>query len=168
MEAASKRFVYGFKVAVSSSISSVPTVFMFSLKSVAHGNEPGGDGALLELLGQWINNADELVTLLEELEIVVLPRYNPDGAVRFQRFLANRVDPNRDHIALNEDHTRNVKTCMNSFNPHVIVDMHEYTPRRQVGGRYFMPFDAMLAAAKVRLPSTKKLYGIGLIDFKPS
>jgi hypothetical protein len=44
----------------------------------------------------------------------------------FQRALATNFDPNRDHIKLARQQTRSIKQLLGDFNPHVIIDMHEY------------------------------------------
>ena len=44
-----------------------------------HGNEPAGDEALLALLGALDADQEWAASFLEALDIIVLPRYNPDG-----------------------------------------------------------------------------------------
>ncbi|MBE3045177.1 hypothetical protein IMZ48_22025 [Candidatus Bathyarchaeota archaeon] len=53
------------------------------------------------------------------MEILALPRYNADGVAYFQRFLATGYDPNRDHAALRRQQTRDIKTLLSRFNPHI-------------------------------------------------
>lgn len=69
------------------------------IQGAAHGNEPAGDEALLALLGKFDAEPEWTAELLEELEIVVLPRYNPDGVFYFQRVSstaqASKVAPPR-------------------------------------------------------------------------
>lgn len=92
-----------------------------------HGNEPAGDGALLALLGKFDANATWAESILENVDILVLPRYNPDGVAYFQRYLATSYDPNRDHTKLARQQTRDIKKLVMDFAPHVGVDCHEYT-----------------------------------------
>lgn len=49
-----------------------------------HGNEPAGDQALLALLGKLDANATWAESILENVDILMLPRYNPDGVAYFQ------------------------------------------------------------------------------------
>lgn len=44
-----------------------------------HGNEPAGDEAALALLGAMDANQTWALSLLESMDILILPRYNPDG-----------------------------------------------------------------------------------------
>ncbi|KAF3361230.1 hypothetical protein VdG1_00839 [Verticillium dahliae VDG1] len=78
-----------------------------------HGNEPAGDQALLALLGQFDANATWAASILEHVELLVLPRYNPDGLARQQ--------------------TRDIKKLVMDYAPHVGVDCHEYTATRAYG-----------------------------------
>lgn len=117
-------------------------------QAAVHGNEPAGDQSLLALLGKMDANQTWTASLLEKLDIVVLPRYNPDGVEYFQRTLATNFDPNRDHIKLARQQTRDIKKLMNDFNPHVAIDMHEYGASSIYGGSYKHASDGLFSAAK--------------------
>lgn len=108
----------------------------------AHGNEPGGAASIYEFVGKfdW--------KLLENMEFIILPRYNPDGTRHFSRRLVSGIDPNRDHVLVTQPETRYIKTQLNKFSPHVIVDMHEYTPYRNLNGRYTAAADGLFSDAK--------------------
>ncbi|KAF9888942.1 hypothetical protein FE257_008111 [Aspergillus nanangensis] len=119
------------------------------IQGAVHGNEPAGDEATQALLGKFDANPKWAASILDKLELVVLPRYNPDGVFYFQRTLATNFDPNRDHIKLARQQTRDIKQLMNRFNPHVVVDMHEYgAPTRYGGGQYVPGSDGLFSAAK--------------------
>lgn len=49
------------------------------LQGGIHGNEPAGDQGLLALLGKLDANQTYTASLLEKMDILILPRYNPDG-----------------------------------------------------------------------------------------
>jgi murein tripeptide amidase MpaA len=49
------------------------------IQGSVHGNEPAGDEATLALLGAMDANATWAASFLETMDIIVLPRYNPDG-----------------------------------------------------------------------------------------
>ena len=49
------------------------------LQGSVHGNEPAGDEALLALVGALDADQEWAAGFLEALDIIVLPRYNPDG-----------------------------------------------------------------------------------------
>ncbi|KAI9149921.1 Carboxypeptidase 2 [Paramyrothecium foliicola] len=120
------------------------------IQGSVHGNEPAGDEATQALLGKFDKESRWAQDILKNVEIVVLPRYNPDGAFYFQRTLASNFDPNRDHIKLARDQTRDIKSFMNDFKPHVVIDMHEYgsSARFGSGGRYAHASDGLFSAAK--------------------
>ncbi|CEL05054.1 Putative Carboxypeptidase 2 [Aspergillus calidoustus] len=119
------------------------------IQGAVHGNEPAGDEATQALLGKFDDDSEWAASVLDKLELVILPRYNPDGVVYFQRTLATNFDPNRDHIKLARQQTRDIKQLMNSFRPHVIVDMHEYSAYPTFGGgKYVHGSDGLFSAAK--------------------
>lgn len=130
------------------------------LQGGVHGNEPAGDEALLALL--WKMDADQEWTesILATQDIVVLPRYNPDGISYFQRTLATNYDPNRDHIKLARQQTRDIKTFFSEFGPHIAVDMHEYGAAGRYATNYSNAADGMFSAAKVRHTSNPALCSV--------
>jgi murein tripeptide amidase MpaA len=95
------------------------------IQGSVHGNEPAGDEATLALLGAMDSDPEWAASFLEKMDIIVLPRYNPDGNAYLQRTLATNFDPNRDHTKLARQQTRDIKTWFSSFSPHVAIDMHE-------------------------------------------
>ncbi|KAK7216559.1 hypothetical protein V2G26_004562 [Clonostachys chloroleuca] len=115
-----------------------------------HGDEPGGDQAILALLGKLDANASFASSLLDRTDLMILPRYNPDGVARFQRTLANGADPNRDHTALGHQQTVDIKRLQNRFAPHVGIDCHEYYANRRHGRHADLLFaqDAMVSSMK--------------------
>lgn len=113
-----------------------------------HGNEPAGDQGIMALLGKMDANSTWTASLLERMDILILTRYNADGVHYFQRELASNIDPNRDHPKLLKQQTRDIKRAFNDFDPHVVIDMHEFTAPSIYGGRYRHGADAMIAGAK--------------------
>ncbi|KAK5956891.1 hypothetical protein OHC33_002380 [Knufia fluminis] len=113
-----------------------------------HGNEPAGDQSLLALIGKMDANQTWTQSILATMDILVLPRYNVDGVAYFQRTLATNFDPNRDHIKLARQQTRDIKELFSSFEPHIAVDMHEFTAGSRYGGSYVHAADALFSAAK--------------------
>ncbi|KAH6685441.1 carboxypeptidase [Plectosphaerella plurivora] len=103
------------------------------LQGGVHGNEPGGDQALLALLGSLDANSTYTESLLARTEIVVLPRYNADGVAYFQRAYASNFDPNRDQAVLKSRQSRDVKRVLSAFDPHIFLDAHEYTGGQRLG-----------------------------------
>ncbi|KAM0344816.1 hypothetical protein ACHAPU_007198 [Fusarium lateritium] len=100
------------------------------LQGGVHGNEPAGEEALLALLGKMDAEPEWTLSILGKLDIMVLPRYNPDGSAYFQRLLATSFDPNRDHTKMASQQTIDVKQINLKFNAHVHLDCHEYGANR--------------------------------------
>lgn len=103
-----------------------------------HGDEPAGAEALL-VLAERLAPGGELAPLLDRVEVVVLPRANPDGAVLAQRVGRHGSDINRDHLLLRTPEARAVAALVQEFDPVVVVDAHEHT----VVGRYLEKFGAV-------------------------
>ncbi|CAI6341410.1 unnamed protein product [Periconia digitata] len=118
------------------------------LQGSVHGNEPAGDEALMALLGALDADEKWAASFLEAMDIIVLPRYNPDGNDYFQRTLATNFDPNRDHTKLMRQQTREIKQFFNDFSPHIAVDLHEYGAASRFAGNYSNAADGMYSAAK--------------------
>jgi hypothetical protein len=61
-----------------------PTKLRVWLQAAIHGNEPAADQGAMALLGKMDSNATWTASLLEKMDIFVMPRYNPDGGYYFQ------------------------------------------------------------------------------------
>ncbi|KAI0386939.1 Zn-dependent exopeptidase [Hypomontagnella monticulosa] len=144
-----RAFPYVFLSSPSSQVSGKPKLRVW-IQGGVHGNEPAGDQAVLALLGKLDADPEWRKSLLERLEITLLPRYNPDGVAYFQRTLASNLDPNREHTKLFREMSRGHKRLLSSFSPHITVDMHEFTGTRPFGsgGAYKHGMDALIAAGK--------------------
>jgi predicted deacylase len=123
----------------------VPTVLLLAQQ---HGNEPAGGEAAL-VLAQAL--ATERSAVLERVNVVILPRANPDAAERFGRESASGIDINRDHLLVRTPEAQAITTAMLRYAPQVVLDLHEFT----VAGRWVSKFntvmraDALLQAATV-------------------
>jgi murein tripeptide amidase MpaA len=106
------------------------------LQGAIHGNEPAADQGILALLGKMDANQTWTASLLEKLDILVLPRYNPDGVSYFQREFGSNIDPNREGTKLAKQQSRDIRSLVSSFDPHVVADMHEYGGSTVYGGIY--------------------------------
>ena len=123
----------------------LPTVLLMALQ---HGNEPAGGEAALALA---LSLATDRQDLLDRVNVLILPRANPDAAERFGRESANGIDINRDHLLLRTPEAQAIAAVVRRYNPQVVADLHEFT----VGGRWVSKFgavmrdDALLQAATV-------------------
>lgn len=106
------------------------------LQGAIHGNEPAADQGVLALLGKMNANQTWTASLLEKLDILVLPRYNPDGVSYFRREFGSNIDPNREGTKLAKQQSRDIRSLISSFDPHVVADMHEFGGSTIYGGVY--------------------------------
>ena len=90
-----------------------------------HGNEPAPGEAMLVLLERWA--APESAALLKRVNVVALPRANPDGAAAFKRVGSDGTDINRDHLLLRTPEARAMAAVATRYRPQVVLDMHEFT-----------------------------------------
>lgn len=79
------------------------------------------------------DNSTWTESVLEKLDIMVIPRVNPDGAAYFQRQLATGYDPNRDFAVTGRQQTRDLIALYTKFAPHIFLDCHEYTASSRFG-----------------------------------
>ncbi len=89
-----------------------------------HGDEPAGAEALLALAHSLAQGS--LAPRLDGLNVIVLPRANPDGAQAGRRATASGIDLNRDHLLLRTPEAQAIAGLMRDYAPAVIVDAHEY------------------------------------------
>ncbi|KAI0505971.1 carboxypeptidase [Xylaria bambusicola] len=140
-------YVYLSKEPLESSNGNTPKLRVW-IQGGVHGNEPAGDQAVLALLGKLDANETWATSLLDRMDIMLFPRYNPDGVSYFQRDLASNLDPNREHTKLARHQSREIKQLLSSFSPHIAVDMHEFTGTRLTGSHYKHGMDALIAPGK--------------------
>ncbi|KAL6706247.1 hypothetical protein ACN47E_005982 [Coniothyrium glycines] len=144
-----KTFPYVYlSTSSNSSVGSPTSKLRVWIQGSVHGNEPAGDEATLALLGAMDASPKWAAEFLEHMDILILPRYNPDGNAYFQRALATNFDPNRDHTKLAREQTRKIKAWFSSFAPHIACDLHEYTAASTYSSYYSNAADGMYSAAK--------------------
>jgi hypothetical protein len=102
-----------------------------------HGDEPAGAEALLAVARRLATPA--WAVLLDRIDVVVLPRANPDGAALGLRWGRHGVDINRDHLRLSSPEARAIALLVRAYRPLVVADLHEYPVR----GSYRERFNAL-------------------------
>lgn len=98
-----------------------PTVLIVGLQ---HGNEPAGGEAALALIQELATPAS--APLLDRVNVLIVPRANPDGAAAFVRGLANGGDVNRDHLLVATPEGAALALVNREFQPDVVLDCHEF------------------------------------------
>jgi len=97
-----------------------PIVFIFAAQ---HGDEPSGKEAALILIRELAIGLRQDV--LKELDVLIVPLVNPDGAEKDTRRNANDMDLNRNHVVLSEPESLALHTLFLKWMPEVVVDVHE-------------------------------------------
>ncbi|MGE6753660.1 M14 family metallopeptidase [Rossellomorea sp. NPDC071047] len=124
-------------------LSKKPIVWV---QSQIHGNEPASGEAILAIANRLTGELGEEV--LDDINVIVIPRINPDGSYAFIRQLANGLDGNRDHIKLETPEVQAVHKEFNKYSPEVVIDAHEYSVYssafRQVGEEGALKFHDIL------------------------
>jgi hypothetical protein len=116
--------------------ATLPTVLLLAQQ---HGNEPAGGEAALALAQSL---ATERSALLSRINVLIMPRANPDAAERFVRESTSGIDINRDHLLLRTPEVQAITAAVRRYAPQVVLDLHEFT----VAGRWVSKFGALMRA----------------------
>lgn len=111
-----------------------PTVLLIGQQ---HGDEPAGSEALLAMAQSLAQGP--LAPLLDKLNVLLVPRANPDGAASGRRTTSNGIDMNRDHLLLQTPEADALAKLSRNYRPVAVFDSHEFT----VAGRYLDKFQAV-------------------------
>lgn len=109
-----------------------------------HGNEPGSSEAALQFIHSLVRG--DLKAARKDVEFLIIPFGNPDGSIANKRQTASGADINRDYTTNNQPETRILSNAFRTFDPHILVDLHEYTVWGRLGDKS-SPFDLLIAGA---------------------
>lgn len=125
--------------------AALPTVLVLAQQ---HGNEPAGGEAALALVQTL---AAREAALLDRVNVLVVPRANPDGAEKFVRATTGGTDVNRDHLWLATPEARAIAAVTVRTRPDVVLDLHEFTAGDRWVKKYGVVqyYDALLQPATV-------------------
>ena len=93
-----------------------------------HGDERSSRRTLQSFLD---SPADEVASRLPSIQLAIVPEANPDGCAARSRCNADGLDLNRDHQLLLSDETAAIHQFVRRWQPHVILDLHNYPSRRR-------------------------------------
>lgn len=124
--------------------SARPTVLLVGGQ---HGDEPAGSEALLIIARELTQG--RLQALLGQINVIIVPRANPDGAANRQHLTASGVDLDRDHLLLSTPEARALAQLTRDYHPMVIVDAHEYPAAGPILEKFggVQKYDALLQYA---------------------
>lgn len=100
-----------------------------------HGNEPAGGEAALAEIGRLDTAYGD--SLLETINIYVIPRLNPDGSLEYKRNVPKGLNGNRDMLLLQTAEVQAHHYIYNLFMPEVAIDSHEYTMDSTAASGYY-------------------------------
>ncbi|MGR3764046.1 M14 family metallopeptidase [Rossellomorea sp. NS-SX7] len=112
-----------------------------------HGNEALTTEGALKFIQHLTSNSKEVKDMLDNVNILVAPRLNVDGAegdVNFSledyaagthtRYNANEVDLNRDHVDRKQPETQALhKNVLQKYNPDYMIDLHHQGAETTLG-----------------------------------
>ncbi|SET17792.1 hypothetical protein SAMN05421676_103137 [Salinibacillus kushneri] len=112
-----------------------------------HGNETLTTEGALQFIKHLTSNSKNVRELLDNVNILVVPRLNVDGAegdVNFSlddyvagthtRYNANGIDLNRDHVDKNEPETEAFhENVIQKYNPDYLIDLHHQGTQTTLG-----------------------------------
>jgi len=121
-----------------------PTVLLVGQQ---HGDEPASGEALLVMARELSQGL--LAPMLQRINVIVVPRANPDGASANTRATGDGTDLDHDHLALRTPEARAIAQSIRTYRPAVIADVHEYPVHAiGTGGARMLPsYDVLLQAA---------------------
>ncbi len=94
-----------------------------------HGDEPAGVHAMLDLISRMVSRpAGDTDDPVSRVLWLIVPCANPDGLNAGRRVNANGVDLNRDWLRRSQPETRAVKRAFDRWRPHVVLDVHQWSP----------------------------------------
>ena len=111
-----------------------PTVLLIGQQN---GDEPASSEALLVIARELAQGL--LQPVLEQINVVIVPCANPDGAARQQRATAGGLDLSRDHLLLHTPEAQALASLTRDYQPTVVLDAQEYA----VQSRYLNKFGAL-------------------------
>jgi hypothetical protein len=88
-----------------------------------HGTEAAGAESLLFVARDLL--AGSLRSVLNDIDVVLIPDANPDGRENRRRANANGVNLNVDFVALSQPESRALVEMLQRFRPEVVLDVHE-------------------------------------------
>ena len=108
-----------------------------------HGDEPSSKEAAMIVVRRLLN---EDSSLLNKLDLILVPQVNPDGSDKGSRRNANDMDLNRNHVMLSEPESQAIHQLFLDWMPEVTLDVHEYNAvlERWIEAGYLKDADEML------------------------
>ena len=91
--------------------------------SQMHGNETTTTKACLDLV-DFLQETDQGRAMLKRLQLQLIFQLNPDGAERYTRLNANKIDLNRDAVEETQPEMTTLKSVYAAFKPDLCLNLH--------------------------------------------
>jgi hypothetical protein len=123
-----------------------PTVMVVAMQ---RGDAPAAGEAALAIAAQLAGGP--LAGVLESVNVLIVPRANPDGADARTRETASGIDLDADHLLLRTPEARALADVMARHRPDMLIDLGEFDPGGDWIGQYggWVRADASLQPATV-------------------
>lgn len=95
------------------------------LWSQMHGDEPTATASIFDLLNFFQGKETLANEILNKLSIYFIPVINPDGLEVFTRRNAQKIDINRDYLALQSPEAKILKTTFKKIKPDFAFNLHD-------------------------------------------
>lgn len=102
------------------------------------GDEPASTEALLAVASE-LGQGGLLAPLLQQINIIIVPRANPDAADTASPVTADGTDLTHDHLLLNTPEAQALARLTRSYRPAAVIDLHEFA----AGGAFLQKFQAV-------------------------
>ena len=89
-----------------------------------HGDEPATSEALMVIAQRLV--AAPLTAVLDRVDVVVLPRANPDGAANGRHATPSGIDLDSDHLLLRTPEAQAQAQLVREFRPIAVIDLQEF------------------------------------------
>jgi hypothetical protein len=119
------RNIYALKFSASE-FGTDPTKIRALIFAQQHGNEQSGKEGSLMLAYELLKEENRY--LFDKIDLALIPQVNPDGSEVNERFNANGMDLNRNHLILTERETQAIHWIFDQYLFEVTMDVHEYSP----------------------------------------
>lgn len=112
-----------------------PTVLLVGQQ---RGDEPAGAEALLAVARE-LGKGGLLSPLLQQINIIIVPRANPDAAQTATPLTADGTDLTHDHLTLNSPEAQALAKLTRNYRPVTVVDLREFA----AAGPFLQKFQAV-------------------------
>ena len=118
-----------------------PTILLIGQQNA---DEPAGGEALLVVARELAQGL--LQPLLERINVVIVPRANPDSVTQGTALVSATHSISRDHLLLNAPETQALARLVRDYRPMVVLDVREYAVTDQFLKKFgaLQKFDALM------------------------